>query len=55
MPETVRAKERLPETLPIEEQIRRKAYELYVHRGNESGSELNDWFQAEEEVRRAEE
>ena len=41
------------ETLPLEDQIRRRAYELYVQRGNESGSELDDWLQAEDEIRRA--
>jgi hypothetical protein len=35
--------------LSPEEQIRRRAYELYVRRGNQSGSELDDWFQAEKE------
>ena len=38
------------ETLPLEEQIRVRAYELYVQRGNESGSELDDWLQAESEI-----
>jgi hypothetical protein len=32
-----------------------RAYELYVLRGNESGSEVDDWLQAEDEVRDAEE
>ena len=42
--------------LALEEQIRRRAYQLYVERGNESGSELDDWLQAEEEeFQRAEE
>jgi hypothetical protein len=49
------AKERPKKTLPLEERIRRRAYELYVQRGNESGSELDDWLQAEEEIRRAQE
>ena len=54
MPATARAfKEPAPETLPLEERIRRRAYELYVQRGNESGSELADWLQAEDEIRRA--
>jgi hypothetical protein len=43
----------LVETLPIEEQIQRRAYELYILRGNESGSEVDDWLQGEEEARRA--
>jgi hypothetical protein len=59
MPGTVRAKE-TPiesasiETLSLEERIRRRAYELYLERGNESRSELNDWLQAEDEILRAE-
>jgi hypothetical protein len=57
MPATarVRAPATPIETLPLEERIRRRAYELYVQRGNESGSELNDWLQAEEEIRKAKE
>jgi hypothetical protein len=53
MPAPARAKEASIETLPLEEQIQRRAYELYVERGNESGSELDDWLQAEEEIRNA--
>ena len=55
MPGTARAKQPSTEKLPLEEQIRRRAYELYVLRGNESGSELDDWLQAEEEISRAQE
>jgi hypothetical protein len=36
--------------LPLEERIRERARELYIERGNESGSEMDDWLQAEEEV-----
>jgi hypothetical protein len=50
MPLPASAKETLLDVLPLEERIRRRAYELYVERGNESGSELDDWLQAEEEV-----
>jgi hypothetical protein len=49
------AKERLKGRLSLEERIQRRAYELYVLRGNQSASELDDWLQAEEEIRRAEE
>ena len=49
------AKGRRIEKLPLEEQIRRRAYELYIRRGNQSGSEFDDWLQAEEEVLRARE
>ena len=55
MPAPLRAKEPPIETFPQEERIRRRAYELYVHRGNQSGSEFDDWLQAEEEILRAEE
>ena len=47
---TVRAREADIETLPLEERVRQRAYELYVLRGNESGSELDDWLQAEQEI-----
>jgi hypothetical protein len=55
MPAPARAKKPSIEQLPLEERIRRRAYDLYVQRGNKSGSELDDWLQAEEEIRRAEE
>ena len=55
MPAPARAKKFVTEELSLEEQIRRRAYELYVERGNQSGSELDDWLQAEEEIRSAEE
>jgi hypothetical protein len=50
-----RAKETPIEPLPLEERIRRRAYELYIQRDSQSGSELDDWLQAEEEILRAEE
>jgi hypothetical protein len=63
MPAPARATERPPktqpetatatETLPLEERIRRRAYELYVERGSQSGSELDDWLQAEEAIQSA--
>jgi hypothetical protein len=36
----------------LEEQIRRRAYELYEARGRKGGEELKDWLQAEAEIRR---
>jgi Protein of unknown function (DUF2934) len=33
-----------------EEDIRRRAYELYEGRGREEGHELDDWLQAEQEI-----
>ena len=50
MPAPVKVREAPIEALPLEEQIQRRAYELYVERGNQSGSELDDWLQAELEV-----
>jgi hypothetical protein len=55
MPAPARGKALPNETLSLEERVRRRAYELYVQRGNQSGSALDDWLQAEEEVRRAQE
>ena len=43
------------DALPLEERIRLRAHELYVERGNESASEMDDWLQAEEELSVAEE
>jgi DUF2934 family protein len=50
-----RAREMKPpiEMLPLEERIRRRAYELYLRRGNQPGSEIDDWLQAKEEVQSA--
>lgn len=42
-------------TSKLEEQIRRRAYELYEQRGREDGHEINDWLQAEAEARQMEE
>ena len=36
--------------LPLEEQIRQRAHEIYLQRGGEDGSELDDWLQAEQEI-----
>ena len=33
-----------------EEQIRRRAFEIYEQRGREDGHELEDWLQAESEM-----
>lgn len=50
MQSTTHAPEAATGNLPVEERVRQRAYELYVERGNESGSELDDWIQAEEET-----
>jgi hypothetical protein len=38
--------------LDLEEQIRRRAYQLYERRGREHGHEVEDWLQAEAELAR---
>jgi Protein of unknown function (DUF2934) len=53
MPAPARVPEPPIETPSLEEQIRRRAYELYLRRGRQSGLELDDWLQAEEENLRA--
>jgi hypothetical protein len=35
----------------VDDEIRRRAYELYLQRGNASGSEAQDWLSAESEIR----
>jgi len=34
----------------LEKEIRHRAYEIYCERGEQPGSELDDWFQAEREL-----
>jgi Protein of unknown function (DUF2934) len=33
-----------------EQEIRIRAYEIYLQRGGQPGSELDDWLQAESEI-----
>jgi hypothetical protein len=49
------AKETLIEHPSLEDTIRKRAYELYLLRGNQPGSYLDDWLQAENEIRQAKE
>src|SRR5687767_8417920 len=37
--------------LPFEEQVRVRAYEIFLERGGNGGSPEQDWLQAEAEVR----
>jgi len=37
-------------TASLEEEVRRRAYELYEQRGRQDGAAEQDWFRAEEEV-----
>jgi hypothetical protein len=36
--------------IEIEEEIRLRAYEIYLERGAQAGLELEDWLQAEREL-----
>lgn len=36
-----------------QEQIARRAYELFLDRGCQDGADLDDWLQAERELRRS--
>jgi hypothetical protein len=47
-PEVVSANHR-----PSHEEIRLRAYEIYLERGGLPGNELDDWLQAERELERA--
>ena len=49
-PGTFTATSVLTEPKTLEDQIRRRAYELYEKRGREDGHDLEDWLRAEEEV-----
>ena len=40
-----------PKNLPLEELIRQRAHAIYLQRGGQDGSELDDWLQAEEDLR----
>jgi hypothetical protein len=35
----------------LDEEIRRRAYEIYLERGEQPGRELDDWLQAERELK----
>ena len=37
-------------TARIQEQIRRRAHELYAQRGGQAGYDLQDWLQAKSEL-----
>lgn len=55
MASPARADKSMEDALSLEERIRQRAYELYLKRGNGTGSEMEDWLQAEQELRNAEE
>ena len=36
--------------VPLEEDIRRRAYEFYQERGGEENHDIDDWLRAEDEI-----
>jgi len=48
---TVTPKQNIGKEVPLEERIRQRAHEIYLERGGQDGSELDDWLQAEQEIR----
>ena len=52
---SVRPKKGMPKTAdrPAEEQVRIRAYEIYLERAGSYGSDVDDWLQAEAEVKAA--
>ena len=41
------------DALPLEEQIRQRAHEIWLEYGSPAGTEVMDWLEAEEEILRA--
>jgi Protein of unknown function (DUF2934) len=41
---------RMPNTVPSQDRIRARAYELYEGRGRKPGQDEQDWFHAEHEI-----
>ena len=41
---------RVDESMSLEEQVAKRAHELWHQRGYEHGADLADWFQAEREL-----
>ena len=51
VPKKSRVTSNIQLTSDIEEQIRRRAYEIYLERGGNGGSPEQDWLRAQEEIR----
>jgi Protein of unknown function (DUF2934) len=49
MPTAVEERERLQQSA-LEQEIRNRAYEIYLQRGAQPGFEVEDWLQAEREL-----
>jgi len=49
--QTSKGKRATPAPEPTREDIERRAYEIYLERGGTEGCEMEDWLQAERELR----
>lgn len=49
--ETSTGKRAKSSSQPTREDIERRAYEIYIERGGTEGCEMEDWLQAERELR----
>ena len=45
---------RMPDTVPLQDRIRERAYELYESRHREPGQDVQDWLRAEQEISKRE-
>jgi hypothetical protein len=54
MPAPARAKKPALGALSLQDRIRQRAYERYIERGGQSGSDVDDWLAAEQEILREE-
>lgn len=48
---TMESSKQTSQTQPTPEQIRQRAYQIYLSRNEAPGDEVQDWLQAEREVR----
>ncbi len=47
---SIKPKESEPKSASLEDRIRLRAYELYLQRDSQDGSDLDDWLRAEAEI-----
>lgn len=50
-PSAITTTEQIVEIEPTFEQIRQRAFEIYLARGDEPGDDMQDWLKAERELR----
>jgi len=55
MRSTIEVEVSLAGPLSFDERVRRRAHQLFLERGGEPGSALDDWLKAEREIRASEE